>query len=88
MQVTFHDLDLLKFHAIRARLRAQVDEMTSSQTIGEHTWFGCTSKKVTLEWMYDHEEKLLTVRCIDRPWWISEAMVASRIRGAVEAAGR
>ena len=87
MQVTFNDLDVLKFHAIRARLRAQVDEMTSSQTLGSLTWFKVTSKKVALEWLYEQDEKQLTVRCTDRPWWISEAMVASRVRGVVESVG-
>ena len=88
MQVSFHDFDILQFHAVRARLRAQVDEMSQSRYLGALTWFKVVSKKVTLEWCYDEDERLLTVRCTDRPWWISEAMVASRIRGVVEAVGR
>jgi hypothetical protein len=80
MRVSFENIPALRFRAIRARIRAQADEMRSSGNAGS-----ATSNGVTVEWNYDEAAESLVFTCTKRPWWISELMAASRIRDLVEA---
>jgi hypothetical protein len=85
MRVSFDDIDVARFHAIRARIRSLADEMRSSYVQGSHTAGAATQNGVTVEWDYDEAEESLVFTVAKRPWWITEAMAASRIRDLVEA---
>jgi len=80
MRVSFDNMPVLKYHAIRARIRAQADEMRCTGNAGS-----ATSNGVTVEWSYDEAEERLIVTLAKRPWWVAESLIASRIRDLVEA---
>jgi dihydroxyacetone kinase DhaKLM complex PTS-EIIA-like component DhaM len=77
--VNFFGIPRSKYKKIRARIRAQADEMTVLNDMGTATLAG-----VTVDWLYSEAEQLLTVTCTRRPWWISAFRAAARIKEQVE----
>jgi hypothetical protein len=78
------EITRLRFKAIRARIRAQAAEMTTngdSGTATGKTIFGL----VKFSFSYDEPSQTLTAQCLEKPMVCSEAYVATKMRGLMEA---
>ena len=76
--IVFKNISRTKFQAIRARINAQA-EITCTGDIGTATGNGYTA-----QWTYVEPDQTLTIQCTDRPWFISESLVADKIQQLVE----
>jgi hypothetical protein len=79
MNVAFHEIEPLKYKAIRARIRAQADSMREIGNAGS-----AISNGVEVSWSYDESTRVLRFNCLARPWYVPESLIASRIRGLME----
>jgi hypothetical protein len=75
--VTFQNITRERFQAIRARIRAQADTAVMGDT-GVASGNGFTAT-----WTYSDPNQTLSIQCTDKPWFVSEALVADKIRALV-----
>lgn len=78
--VKFSDITRDQFKAIRARINAQAEKMINAGDTGTATGDG-----FEVIWTFSEPDRTLTVQCTKKPFFISEGMVASKIRDIVEA---
>ena len=76
--ITFYSITRDRFQAIRARIRAQADVQLLGDT-GTASGNGFTAT-----WDYDEPTHALTIQCTAKPFFISEGIVAGKIRDLVE----
>jgi hypothetical protein len=75
--VTFQNISRDRFQAVRARIRAQADVAVMGD-MGTASGNGFTAT-----WNYDEPSQVLTIQCTVKPWFISEGLVADKIRALV-----
>jgi hypothetical protein len=75
--ITFQNIPRERFQAIRARIRAQADVSVMGDT-GTASGNGFTAT-----WTYDEAAQTLSIQCTDKPFFISEGLVADKIRALV-----
>jgi hypothetical protein len=80
LRIQFDGIDRLRYLAVRARIRAQAAGFAC-----ENDWGEATDHGVTIQWTYQEEDRRLVFICFKRPWWVTELVVGSRIRGLMEA---
>jgi len=80
VSVTFRSISRLKFHQIRARIRAQAEAMSYDENSG-CAW----DSWMEIQWLYEEGDQKLTITCTKRPIWRTEGWAESKIRGLVEA---
>jgi hypothetical protein len=80
VRVTFSSITLMRYHAVRARIRAQSEKTDCVGNTGT-----ATGDKITIAWTYDEGAQKLAFTCTERPWWKSEGFVSSKILSLMEA---
>jgi len=80
VRVTFSSISRLRYHAVRARIRAQSEGFDCKGDTGTATGDG-----ITIAWTYDEAAEKLAFTCIKRLWWKTEGYVSSRIFSLMEA---
>ena len=75
--ITFTKITRDHYLAIRARIRAEA-EVTISGDCGIATGNGFQA-----QWTYRETEQTLEIQCLSKPFFISEALVAEKIRELV-----
>ena len=75
--ITFSGITRGHFLAIRARIRAQADVDVSGDT-GTASGNGYTA-----DWFYSEPNQSLVIQCTSKPFFISEGLVAGKIRDLV-----
>jgi hypothetical protein len=75
--VTFKNITRERFQAIRARIRAQADVSVAGD-MGTASGNGFAAS-----WIYDEAAQTLSIQCTEKPWFVSEGLVADKIRALV-----
>lgn len=75
--ITFTGISRDHFLAIRARIRAQADVEIAGDC-GTATGNGFTA-----QWSYSEPNQSLEIQCMSKPFFISEGIVAGKIRDLV-----
>jgi hypothetical protein len=75
--VTFQNITRERFQAVRARIRAQADVSVMGD-MGTASGNGFTAT-----WTYNEADQTLSIQCTEKPWFISEGLVADKIRALV-----
>jgi hypothetical protein len=82
---TFSSITRKRFLQIRARIRAQADKISCSESVGYASAGHASGDSMEIEWLYTEAEQKLIITCTKRPLWRTEGNVQNRIRGLVEA---
>ena len=75
--VVFQNIARDKFNAVRARIRAQADV----SVLGDSG--SAQGNGFAASWIYDEPNQVLTIQCTDKPWFVSESLIADKIRALV-----
>lgn len=75
--VVFKGITRERFQAVRARIRAQADVNVVGDT-GTASGGGFEAT-----WIYDEPSQALTIQCTRKPFFMSEGLVAEKIRDVV-----
>jgi hypothetical protein len=78
VMVQFKNIERIRYRAFRARIRVQADETHITGDGGSATGVG-----LVMDWIYNEPEQTLSVTCT-KPWWISEDVLAGKIRDFVK----
>jgi hypothetical protein len=79
-RLTFNSISRLRYHAVRARIRAQAEEMSCTGDAGT-----ATGDNITIAWTYDEDTQRLAFTCMKLPWYKTEGFVCGRIFSLMEA---
>jgi hypothetical protein len=75
--LTFRNIDRDKFRRVRARIRAQAEVSVKGDS-------GiATNDGMSANFSYDEAAQTLTIQCIEKPVYFSEALIADKITALV-----
>jgi len=72
--LTFKNISREKFQAVRARIRAQAEVVSIAGDMGTAEGNGFKA-----QWTYDEPNQTLTIQCLQKPFFVSESLVADKI---------
>lgn len=76
--LVFTGISMQRFQAIRARIRAQAEEIKVDGDQGNVSGNGYSAT-----WNYDQATQALTIQCTNKPFFAPESLVADKITALV-----